>query len=661
MCALAEIDSGVANIWRERITARFMTGLNAFRMKELKKAMIGLLKPVGVFVWATLAVFIFVPGTHAAPVAQAGPDLRSAFNVPIILDGTGSSNSAGGKLTYLWRQLSGEPLEMIGQDRDKAMVISARTAGTYVFRLQVSNGSATAADDVTVTLVKGSSRVLYVDNLLSANCLNGNYSIANRNGSGANGNAYTTLQAAADASLPGDTIYVRGGTYPNVLTSTVYLEVAHVTRSGTREAPIRYECYPGERVVLTGFGYEDRDLNGDGYADGEKNPSKRETLFLVEADYIQVKGFEMANSQRYGMQVSGNFCYVEECVARDSWYSGFLLHHGKTTNTLQGTVFRWLEGYNNRHGNGSGLSMDSTVLGFSVNNAIVDCLFYRNGYQPNGDKVLPLASDPAGGGNSDGTGASKYFNDEAATVDNYGPGNFFVRNILYHNADDGVDTSVADSLIEGNMSIQNGPEGNKGYKMLRNVRGMVYRGNLAYGNNSVGFELRPKTGTAITVNQNTSLRNVDQGILGIDANSIVLNNLGAFNGRADIVGSVASTGSNWAEDGEYVQARYSGNPQLQSDTLTLNLGFEAGLSVREKWQFVESQIRSALSPKPGSGLIDQGRIIPGYHCPTADDDPVSPMPKSAPGRHWRGQAPDIGAFEFEPERPVPPSNLRVIK
>jgi hypothetical protein len=94
---------------------------------------------------------------------------------------------------------------------------------------------------------------------------------------------------------------------------------------------------------------------------------------------------------------------------------------------------------------------------------------------------------------------------------------------------------------------------------------------------------------------------------------------------------------------------------LQNVALNLSLSFDQTLSVREKWKFVEIQVRRALSPRPGSGLIDQGQIIPGYHCPRADDDPTSPM-KNAPGR-----APDIGAFEFAPSRPSAPTRIRVVQ
>jgi hypothetical protein len=53
---------------------------------------------------------------------------------------------------------------------------------------------------------------LYVDNSLVSNCAN-NYSIANRACNGAEGPAYTTVQAAVNAMTSGDQIIVRGGTY----------------------------------------------------------------------------------------------------------------------------------------------------------------------------------------------------------------------------------------------------------------------------------------------------------------------------------------------------------------------------------------------------------------------------------------------------------------
>ncbi|HEX4770393.1 MAG TPA: hypothetical protein VH351_06150 [Bryobacteraceae bacterium] len=603
------------------------------------------------FLAGLAASSLCVSVARANVVADSGPDQRAAFDVPVVLHGTGSNGTPGHPLTYLWQQVSGEPLEMIGQDRVTAMIISAETAGTFVFRLTVSDGTDTASDDMSLTVVPRSGRRLYVDNQLFNNTTT--YSIANRNSSGTDGLGYKTIQEAADASQPGDTILIRGGTYPDAYSASgVYKRVAYITRSGTATAPIRYQNFNGEHVVLTGFGFEDRDLNNDGYADGPTYPPKRETLFLVEADYIQVFGLEFTNSQQEGLVVSGSFCYAEECSSHDNWLWNFEIKHGRNSNVMQGTVFRWVEGYRSRHANGFQFTMDTHTTNLTTVCAAVDGLFYNNGYQPDGSKVLPLASDPAGGGNSDGSGSEKYFADKATPeVDNWGPGNFIIRNINYHNADDGIDTSLADSLIEDNMSLLNGPEGTKGFKMLRNVRGMTYRGNLAYKNFSVGFELRPRIGTDISVIQNTSIRNNSQGILilTLGTNWNVQNNVCGFNGIRDFAAAqVPPGGRNWAKDGVGVLPNLRGDPQLVNDDVVIDPGVPGNSRVLHRITAIGRQIRQAFSPKPGSGLIDAGTMIPGYHCPRADDDPVSPMPKSDPRRHWYGTAPDIGAFEFKP-------------
>ncbi|MBN2594646.1 MAG: hypothetical protein JXA81_14150, partial [Sedimentisphaerales bacterium] len=57
-----------------------------------------------------------------------------------------------------------------------------------------------------------SGAVIFVDNKLADDCT-GNYSIANRDNSGSDGDAYNTAQEAADVSKPGDLICFRAGTY----------------------------------------------------------------------------------------------------------------------------------------------------------------------------------------------------------------------------------------------------------------------------------------------------------------------------------------------------------------------------------------------------------------------------------------------------------------
>ena len=88
-----------------------------------------------------------------------------------------------------------------------------------------SNASAEASASFTVSRLQlvgtAKSVIRYADGQLVGNCTSGNYSIAKRNCTGSDGNAYggvNGLQAANDASAPGDTILVRSfsGTYSGI-------------------------------------------------------------------------------------------------------------------------------------------------------------------------------------------------------------------------------------------------------------------------------------------------------------------------------------------------------------------------------------------------------------------------------------------------------------
>ena len=53
--------------------------------------------------------------------------------------------------------------------------------------------------------------------------------------------------------------------------------------------------------------------------------------------------------------------------------------------------------------------------------------------------------------------------------------------------------------------------------------------------------------------------------------------------------------------------------------------------------------------RAGSPLIDNGTIIQGFHCSRADDNSSDPYPSSDTSCvHWYGNAPDIGAYEYNP-------------
>lgn len=89
---------------------------------------------------------------------------------------------------------------------------------------------------------------IYVDQTLSSDCTGGNYSIAKRNCSGSDGDAYNTIQKAVNAMRSGDDIFLRGGTY--------YLGGSGVvipyTMSGSPDNWNSIQSYPGEWAILDG-------------------------------------------------------------------------------------------------------------------------------------------------------------------------------------------------------------------------------------------------------------------------------------------------------------------------------------------------------------------------------------------------------------------------
>jgi hypothetical protein len=86
------------------------------------------------------AVQVYVaPAGAALPVAAATAPATVAVNSPVSLDGSASAASAGGALTYAWKQLSGPAAGLTEADRATATVVPF-APGYYELELTVSEG-----------------------------------------------------------------------------------------------------------------------------------------------------------------------------------------------------------------------------------------------------------------------------------------------------------------------------------------------------------------------------------------------------------------------------------------------------------------------------------------------------------------------------------------
>lgn len=464
------------------------------------------------------------------------------------------------------------------------------------------------------------------------------------------------FQTAINASAPGDTIVIRGGTYTHAVTST-NLYFAEIDVSGTSQNPIVILGAEGENAHIIGFGYPE---------DGADPGREDEEIFRVNGDHIHLKDFEISYSSRFGITLNGNHGLVENMHIHDSWHDGVTI--GRTGTAVTGNTVRYSEFHNMRHGSGVILSRgsnDTNPISYSL---VEYNISYNNGYMPNGQKVPAVTGDIAGGGNSDGFGVTKNCNDVAAAGENNCPNNTYQYNIAWGNADDGFDFSFGGgSKVVGNISFNNGPEGNRGFKVLRNVwGGLSYLGNISIQNNAPsgrGVELRfAETGVMM---HNIAMGEPAHGFYAstssTPATTRVHNNLGFNNGNPPSisVGTVVTNNSFGYRDGIPQIANVN---FLHTDIDTDPV---AATSILERRNLIHTQVKNALLPTENSSLIDAGLFVADIHCATADDDPTTPHnPADDTCRHWAGVAPDIGPFEYGIDgagvlpsiaRPLPPT------
>ena len=127
---------------------------------------------------------------------------------------------------------------------------------------------------LTFGCVSASSNVLYVDNNLG-NDLN----------DGSQAHPWKTINHAAEIANQGDTVLIANGTYHPT-------ENIHITNSGNQTNPLTFSGQG--KVIVDGSG-----LDGSNY-------SKRDAIFIENAEYVILKNIEIKNAYRAGIRVSGS-------------------------------------------------------------------------------------------------------------------------------------------------------------------------------------------------------------------------------------------------------------------------------------------------------------------------------------------------------------------
>ncbi len=161
----------------------------------------------------------------------------------------------------------------------------------------------------------GTAENLYVDNLLGADIEDGTYSVAGRSGGGSDGNAYRRIGSACYRAGPGDTVYLRAGTYTYFPgtggnTYTNGSDVVWPRTAGTALAPITIRNYGTEAVVIGTTGHDDPSDTGESIC--------RAMISMRNMSYITVQGLTIRDCAGWAWIGYSDHITVQNCTFRAS-------------------------------------------------------------------------------------------------------------------------------------------------------------------------------------------------------------------------------------------------------------------------------------------------------------------------------------------------------
>ena len=185
---------------------------------------------------------------------------------------------------------------------------------------------------------------------------------------------------------PGDTLYVRSGTY--LQTGTL-----SISRSGTSGSPINIATYPGDApAIISG------DTNGDGVCNATDVPgSQWGYLVNIAGSYVNFSNMEVRFSGGRGLTLSGTHSTASNCKVHHAWDIGIWVIGPYNTvqgcEVYRGTEFNYGQGGANNWSSGIvvGASQSTTPPGSGAYAQIRNNIVYHN----SGEGIELLKTDYA--------------------------------------------------------------------------------------------------------------------------------------------------------------------------------------------------------------------------------------------------------------------------
>lgn len=398
---------------------------------------------------------------------------------------------------------------------------------------------------------------------------------------------FASLQRAQKAVTPGDTVFIRGGTYrmkdSDIARRDSFLAALfQLDKSGLKGRPITYSAWPGERPVFDCSQVRPRGL--------------RISAFRVRASWVHLKGLEVTGVQVTATGHTQSICF--ENFGDHNIYESLSMHDGQAIGLF---------------------------ITRGSNNLVLNCDAYRN---------HDFTSEGGRGGNTDGFGCH---------VPRAGGGNVFNGCRAWFNSDDGFDCiNTNDAVTFVNCwALYNGyspdfkplGDGNGfkagGYGVAPGTRfpDPVPRHRvarcLAVRNRSAGFYANHHPGGIDWIHNSAFRNSVNFNFLGRNAagdadipgrGHTILNNLGHASPR-DV------------RNLDFAASRHAGN------------SFDSSLKLTDA-DFSSLDEQSLIAPRLPNGGLPAIRFL---HLTKTSPMVDSGVPADLP---FKGKAPDPGAFEF---------------
>ncbi len=487
---------------------------------------------------------------------------------------------------------------------------------------------------------------IFVDTALSVDC-DGNYSIANRNCTGTDGDAYVLAQSAANVADTGDTVWFRAGKHKNTSTGSS-TPVMRITLDGSVSNPVVYKNYNGETVVISGENATGGAYKQTALAIGSR-PSDTQDSSGYGVTNIIIEGIAVTRSTYYSLGIYGQAnrisantdpsknIKIRYCKAYLDSGASAIGAGIKSIGRVENLLIEYCECWAN-YGPGVGFGRVSkewhapesdSLMSGAYKSKIQNCLVYRS--------IHPISP-----GNTDGMDAANAY---ACTLSN---------NITYDNSDDGMDVySSCQMVIEHNIIFHHDYVGgnNSGFKFSAGGGGKhTVRNNISFDNLSYSYECSSPTNPQRTYypsriynnvayncgdgfNFGTTFSTGDGWTKLVLKNNFALDNAGEdFNGSYDssklesdynYIGNTSNYNGLQAEGLDLNSL--TGSIDIPTGSVTIDTVLSPAWTIETKLAYIRNQVSALFTPIAGSDLIDAGTDI-------YDID-------------FNGAAPDIGAYE----------------